>query len=198
MIVGCCRTSLAGSAATANGRRDIAVAITVTGWILPCNAVKYSLACWLILIQLSVFCMSGYCCLCRGHSKYHYYGIRLKPTSVLNNLPPDEEEGQDRLVIYYCYCCCIVLLLPSLKKEYYLYLCRCLCPSDGWERYEWRLTKFCTVFSRWNVKTSSLGSKSYEPFNPFLQFFTTFVRFQWNSHRPTLLLGYSPGGSSIL
>lgn len=30
----------------------------------------------------------------RGHSKYHYYGIRLKPTSALSSLPADE-DGQN-------------------------------------------------------------------------------------------------------
>lgn len=27
---------------------------------------------------------------CRGNSRYHYYGIRLKPSSTLNQLMPDE------------------------------------------------------------------------------------------------------------
>lgn len=29
----------------------------------------------------------------RGNSKYHYYGIRLKPDSLLNNLSVNEDSG---------------------------------------------------------------------------------------------------------
>ena len=30
----------------------------------------------------------------RGNSKYHYYGIRVKPTSILNQLQDDSVHGQ--------------------------------------------------------------------------------------------------------
>ena len=29
----------------------------------------------------------------RGNSKYHYYGIRVKPTSILNQLHDDPSQG---------------------------------------------------------------------------------------------------------
>ena len=45
---------------------------------------------FVILLQ----CVYDYCAVlnCRGNSKYHYYGIRIKPSSPLNQLSDHDSQ----------------------------------------------------------------------------------------------------------
>jgi len=67
--------------------------------------------------------------LCRGHSKYHYYGIRLKPTSALNNLPPDKEEGQNRLLIT-----TVIMIIVIIIVIFLFYVLMLLVRQQEWFR----------------------------------------------------------------
>lgn len=56
---------------------------------MPSPTIQTTSLCKTLTLNQSLYtCV----CVCRGNSKYHYYGIRIKPDSPLSTFPTDDTE----------------------------------------------------------------------------------------------------------